>query len=109
MITFNGKHTKILIHIGEGEENAVSMKELARLLGASDRDIRRMIENARKDGHIIASSEEGYFFPIRERELVNYCARTVSRIQNAVLAFAPAYRMLGLRIEVVSGEAEDDE
>lgn len=103
------KHSKLLMHIDFGEENAVSMKELARILDASCRDVRRMIESARTDGIIIASSDKGYFYPARKRELADYCSRTALRIQSAVLAFAPAYREQGYIIRIVIEEVEDDD
>ena len=105
----NNKHGKLLSLLGFGEENAISMKELATLLDASCRDVRRMIESARTDGIIIASSDKGYFYPTRDRELSDYCSRTALRIQSAVLAFAPAYRERGYIIRIVIEEVEDND
>lgn len=105
----NIKHGKLLSHLNFGEENAISMKELATLLDASCRDVRRMIESARTDGIIIASSDKGYYYPARDRELADYCSRTALRIQSAVLAFAPAYRERGYIIRIVIEEVQDDD
>lgn len=102
-------HRKILEHIDFGRENAVPMKELSRLLGVSERDVRRLIERARIDNFAILSSEEGYFLPATWTEICDYCARTALRIQTAVLTFAPIYRKIGRDIEIVLSEVDDEE
>ena len=107
--TKENPHRRLIEHIDYGRENSVSMKELARLLGISERDVRRMIERARIADLTILSCEDGYFFPLTKTEINDYCARTALRIQTAVLAFAPIYRKIGRDIEIVTHEVERDD
>lgn len=101
----------LLDYIGYSEAHAVSNDALAQLMDMTPRDVRRMIERARMAGNVIAFSESGYFIPDNYNELSDYCARMVSKITTSVHAFAPAYRMLGLSIDITldKEEAEDDE
>ena len=53
-------NTEILIaHIPFGRENAVSRDYLAMLLGVTDREMRRLINQARNEGHIIINDQNG--------------------------------------------------
>lgn len=47
----------------EGEANALPMRELARLVGVSERQMRKIIEHERKNGALILASDNGYFLP----------------------------------------------
>ena len=47
----------------EGEANALPMRELARLVGVSERQARKIIECERRNGSMILSSDNGYFLP----------------------------------------------
>lgn len=83
------KYRNLLALIRDGEENARSMRELSRECGVSCREFRRMIELARKDGAIIASSDAGYYIPSCDEELVEYYRRTRYRINTSIDALRP--------------------
>lgn len=52
--------------IGRGRENATSREELVQLLNLPDRQIRKMIEQARKRGEIIINDGTGVGYYISE-------------------------------------------
>lgn len=52
----------------EGEANALPMRELARLVGVSERQVRKIIERERRNGSMILSSDNGYFLPSPDGE-----------------------------------------
>lgn len=52
----------------EGEVNALPMRELARYVGVSERQMRKIIEHERGNGALILSSDNGYFLPDPDRE-----------------------------------------
>lgn len=67
----------------EGEANALPMRELARLVGVSERYLRKIIERERGAGAFILSSEKGYYLPSRDNpyfELRRYMHREDARM-----------------------------
>lgn len=87
-------NTEILIaHIPVGKENAVSRQFLSLLLGTSDREMRKAINAARRDGHVICNTQDGrgYFrseWPCRRLETVP-AKRETGKV-NSGSAKAPA-------------------
>ena len=63
---------KLMDLLPKGEENAISMHELGSLIGMENREVRKMIFNARCAGKIICSSEKGYFLPVTDMELLKW-------------------------------------
>lgn len=51
--------SKILDHIGIGKANAVTREELTQRLSLTDRKIRNMIEDARREGALIINAGDG--------------------------------------------------
>lgn len=88
-------HRAILAHIPTGADNAVSMSDLARVLGEDQRSIRLRIQRARTAGCIIAGTDAGIFIPATEAELREYVARTQARINTSILTLKPARDLLG--------------
>ena len=84
----------ILDFIHDGEQNAVSMRELAVLLNTDQRKVRQMIEQARIAGTVIAGTDAGIFYPMTRDELREYVHRTQSRINTSIKTLEPAKRML---------------
>lgn len=60
---FNTNHLNVQGFLLEGEANALPMRELARLVGVSERQMRKIIERERRNGSMILSSDNGYFLP----------------------------------------------
>ena len=52
---------KIETYIPTGKENAITRSDLARLLGMTDRAVRKEIELARERGELICNEGTGYF------------------------------------------------
>lgn len=77
-----------------GQENAISMKSLARLTDSSLQEIRQWVENARLDGMIIASSQSGYYIPVDEEELVDYFLRLTRRAKTTLKTIVPVAHRL---------------
>lgn len=88
-------HRRILDRIPYGQDNAVSMRNLARGLGETEREIRLRIQKARIDGNVIAGTDAGIFIPETDDELREYVNRSQSRISTSVATLAPAVAMLG--------------
>lgn len=65
--------------IGSGEENAVSCRTLEQLTGLNSRDVKRCIEDLRRRGTVICSSNRGYFYPERLHELQSFILRELRR------------------------------
>ena len=59
----NIKRCGVQVFLLEGEANALPMRELARLVGVSERQARKIIERERRNGSMILSSDNGYFLP----------------------------------------------
>lgn len=59
----NIKRRGVQAFLLEGEANAMPMCELARLVGVSERQVRKIIERERRNGSMILSSDNGYFLP----------------------------------------------
>lgn len=80
--------------IGHGEGNAITQKEITRIIGLSDRDTRAIIERLRAGGMVICSSNAGRFFPENIEELDSYIRRIQASVRAECVALAPARRLL---------------
>lgn len=69
----NIKRRGIQAFLLEGEANAMPMRELARLVGVSERQVRKIIERERRNGSRILSSDNGYFLPSPDCERYEIC------------------------------------
>ena len=73
----------IIEYIPVGRENAIKRSELRNLCGLSDREMRRAIENARKETPIINLSDGvGYYRPETREEITRYILQEKSRIKS---------------------------
>ena len=70
--------------LGIGAENASSREYLAMTLGTTDRNVRKLIAQARENGVPIISSSHvsGYFLPSSEKELIQFKKEQLSRIHE---------------------------
>lgn len=84
-----------------GEENAISMCDLARALDVTPRTVRRRVHEARK-GAIICENEYGYFTPASIDELRDYIHRGQARVMSGVAGLTYAVNVLNAM------EVEDD-
>lgn len=73
----------ILEYIPYGKGNAVKREDLRDMLGVSDRDMRRMIAQARKDAPIINLSDGyGYYRPNDKDDLLRYILQEQARAKK---------------------------
>ena len=68
------------------------MAYLAQMFGISKRETRKMIEDARRGGILICSSDKGYFMPETVLEIKAYAKRAKARIKTSARCLAPFLR-----------------
>lgn len=86
---------RILSALPTGEPNAIPLSEIHRISGAADeRATRKIIENLRRDGVVICSSECGYYFPADVIELRRYVSREKTRAASISTTLKPAEQLL---------------
>lgn len=85
-------------YLRHGEQNAVSMDDLSRLLGLSPRACRKAVEAERLTGKLILSSERGYFLPgvgeTGRAEIVRFQRRTAARVRTGQAILRSSRRVL---------------
>ena len=91
------KTINIVDYIPEGLERAISRKELSRLTGLTDRNVRNLIEAARRETIIISNTDgSGYWlFPEnptnQEKEMLyKFVKQQESRAKSIFYALRPA-------------------
>ncbi len=88
-------YQRILDAIPEGRENAITQSELAELFCVPERDIRRAIQDARKDGFLILSStHDGYYYSNRVEDVSESYRLLQSHIRSLKISIRPAKRFL---------------
>ncbi|MGN0453091.1 MAG: hypothetical protein ACI4GZ_04735 [Ruminococcus sp.] len=95
----------------EGQENAISRRDLAAITGLNDRELRREIASERREGALILSSTDsehsGYFRPASANELRRFVASMTRRGKATFAAVAQARKALK-RIEAEKeGKADE--
>lgn len=80
--------------IGTGEENAVPCKALEVLTRLSGREVKRCIEDLRRSGTVICSSNSGYFYPARRYELKSFIVKERRRADSIRRTLKSSERML---------------
>lgn len=77
-------------YIPDGQQNAISQRQLAAVLQCSLRDVRLMVEQARRQGVPICSSCDaingGYYMPQNKAEAKVYIFMQNHRIESALAA-----------------------
>ena len=79
-------------HIPYGRAEAVSADYLSKLFGMEKRDLRRIIEAARRDNILICGDNHGYYKPVSDNEIRAYVHRVRGRIRTASQCLAPFLR-----------------
>lgn len=94
------KFFDIAIYIPVGNQNSITRKELCRLTGLSDRQIREHIAQARRNTPIINLQDgDGYFIPDKENKsdmelLRDYVRQEEARIKSIGWSLKAARKML---------------
>jgi hypothetical protein len=79
-------------HIPYGRADAVSADYLAKLFDIDKRELRRVIEDARRDNVLICGDNHGYYQPVSDNEIRAYVHRVRGRIRTASQCLAPFLR-----------------
>ncbi len=88
------RFTTLMEHIPLGEANAKPMEQLASELGVNTRALRHMISDARFDGCVIASGDNGYFQPVTVPELKEYLNRRTHAARFTFATLKPVRQRL---------------
>ena len=83
----------ILSAISTGEDNAVSADYLAKITGLTVRELRQAVETLRRNGHVIVSSNNGYYYPATLRELERHIKKESRRARSISLTLHSAREM----------------
>jgi biotin operon repressor len=88
--------TEFLHH---GSENAVPMKDLAKLAGMNEREVRRAVALAQNNGFAVLSGKNGYYLPSENKaqrlaELKAWLAVKESRVESNRLSTQAARALL---------------
>lgn len=86
----------VIDYIPVGKQNAMSMPELAKRIGISQREARKAVFKARCNGELICSvcgeNEGGYYIPCNAAEVRPYIIMQEHRIASAQMALKSAKR-----------------
>ncbi len=69
----------LMTYLSEGEENAITARALACILGASEREVTRCINGLRCGGAVICSTGDGFFLPSSVQDVEKFCRTMRSR------------------------------
>ena len=82
-------------YLSVGEQNAITAKDLARLLGWNERDVTITINALRKQGELICSStQSGFWLPADDRDVEQFVRQMQGRIKDMQRAMKPAIEYL---------------
>lgn len=77
-----------------GEENAVTAKELSKILNWNTREVTIAVNALRKQGEIICSSGNGFYLPSDDSDVRCFIRQMNSRIADMTKAMKPAEEYL---------------
>lgn len=78
-------------YLSVGEDNAITAKSLARLLGWNERDITNTVNALRKKGEFICSNtQSGFWLPADDEDIKGFVRQMRSRIVDMEKAMKPA-------------------
>lgn len=92
----------------EGEANAMPMRELARLMGVSERQVRKLAERERDNGAFVIASDKGYFLPSADNPEYDL-KRYIHRMDARVSSNRKAIRTMRKRFDELRAQANGQE
>lgn len=104
----NIKRRGVQAFLLEGEANALPMRELARLVGVSERQARKIIERERRNGSMILSSDNGYFLPSPDCERYEIC-RYIHRADARMVTNRKTLRAMKDRLKELEAQENGQE
>ena len=88
------KYEKLMSFIPLGRDNAISMRTLASLLKICDRDVRRVVLDARLDGELICGDDSGYYAPFDDMEALGWYIFAKARGDTTLKSIEAVGKML---------------
>ena len=88
------KTLNLIDFLSVGEENAVTAKELSKILNWSTREVTIAVNALRKKGEIICSSGNGFYLPCDDADIRNFVRQMNSRITDMRKAMKSAKEYL---------------
>lgn len=73
---------RIMQALRTGENNAVSLADMCKISGVNNRATRQIIENLRRGGVVIISSNKGYYLPETLVEVRHYINKESKRAKS---------------------------
>lgn len=73
---------RIIQALKTGENNAVSLADMCRVSGINNRATRQIIEDLRRSGVVIISSNKGYYLPETLEEVRHYINKESKRAKS---------------------------
>lgn len=89
--------SKIRDFLSVGQDQAVSLQDLAAAVNIPERAVQKEILNARLSGELILSSDRGYFLPADPDEIRQYVIKRKAYIKTAGAALRPFLKALSGR------------
>ena len=84
----------LIDEIPKYEDGCISMDELAHNLNLSERDLRRFIAAARRNGEIICSTSLGYYRPTTVPQIGAHARYMLSRVESSWESLSPALHVM---------------
>lgn len=84
----------ILNMLGTGEKNAVHLKAIMKKTELKNREVRKCIEQLRRNGTVIISNKNGYFKPETPEELQKYINQEEHRAKSVFYTLKNARQLL---------------
>lgn len=86
----NNKPLILTDFLSVGEENAITAKSLAKILGWNEREITIAVNALRKQGVFICSSGSGFYLPADDRDIERFVRGMRGRMRDMQRAITPA-------------------
>lgn len=87
-------YSRILSVLREGAVYGIHAKELSKLTGPPDRELRKMIEYIRRNGVVIIADNNGYYFPSNTWEIGEYIKQEERRAKSTFYTLKGARALL---------------
>lgn len=87
-------YREIAAILRDGSENAIHSKSLAKILHVSERQLRQIMEVIRRHGIVVASDENGYYYPNTVPEIVAYLHKEEQRADSINISLNSARLLL---------------
>ena len=87
------KNQPLLSIIPIGKENAIHADTLAHYAGITTRELRHKLEELRRNGEVILSSDRGYYLPANLSEVIEYRKKEERRARSVFRSLRSARQL----------------